>query len=405
MTSPSGNTVSPIGRASLPITLVPGSSAGLFCLSTSLYATLRLLAANHHHYKVAYSQTHLLQTPIVVSVPGLFTRLTFDPCWHRCVLIEVVLHNSPTPPTVAYNLHHITPNPSFPKIYNHVFGPTFPGYFSASDTYVLSYPGIVFQFDTGGVMEGTVGEPCDLLLEPVDHSKVRCSTIGIHRGENWKEWVGCWKELLLGEPPLVANAFGAVLDLPQSVKINPRDGKVSLEGVDGSVTLHLNSTTQQEALRVLGPPDEVFRKPKDSRILIQQTNVPGVCHNYFLKGVDLVYDTAQSPAVLVKAVFHLDAVEAVDFGRWSKCRWEMVNIGNAPATLEMYFDQLPELVVGKRENPVFLDRNALEFVNTMEMVDGMDGEEVAWGQTRLYGHGRCVWEVLGSGVVTGVTVF
>ncbi|ODQ77677.1 hypothetical protein BABINDRAFT_163388 [Babjeviella inositovora NRRL Y-12698] len=451
-------------------------------LGQSLYETIHYLQRTvHDAFKLTYSHRDILQTPIVIFCPLLKLRLTFEPFHQKLILVEILLESAESETTVnfTYNAHWITPKPSFAKIYNKIFGPTFPGKLNAAQkTYILSYPGISFKFNLDSVgekaWEQLKASQTDLNLLNVDinHNQVLCSSISVYHGaQSWERFAESLQCILKNV------VHSASAGSPLATLIRPLNGSSRLQKLyvnlpmgharfvfqDGhDTTLVLGSTTQQEVLARLGPPEEAFRKAHSSGLLIHQlANGPApstprgefplleakVFHNYFRYGCDLMYDTSCDASsggspVLKKIVLHSGVVDSLDFMRWEKCNWCIwdpkgtLSQYNLPETAfdwveegalqyivnsEMYFAEVAVNGTGAKK-PILLDRNETEFIHDLEIIDSSEylsqgeresvGWEVEdertknWGQTMLYGSRRCIWEVLISNdSISSVVVF
>lgn len=226
--------------------------------------------------------------------------------------------------------------------------------------------------------------------------------------------------------------------------------------------IKIGETTQQEILNILGSPDDYFNK-FDSRLLIHNhlsksfkidlhDNSIYKFHNYFRFGLDFLYDLnsskSKSTGVLKKLIIHNGGIiESLDFMKWNKCNWQLISGQNSdiahPFELQdddisidssMYFNDIPPEFFNKIEGntnlrPVLLNRNETEFIdndldiinpdevsennNTIlekhpsrDSVTGDTSKTKTWGQSKLYGCHRCIWEVVESnGCITCVTIF
>lgn len=237
----------------------------------------------------------------------------------------------------------------------------------------------------------------------------------------------------------------------------------------GDFYIKIGETTQQEILNVLGPPDDYFNK-FDSRLLIHShlmslnssnskttggsdnfDNSIYKFHNYFRYGLDFLYalnhnSSNRNTGILTKIVVHNGGItESLDFMRWNKCNWEMVTgyqpikndnfSGHNKLNSSMYFNQFPpEFFEEIKQHsssdnsllrPVLLNRSESEFVD--DDLEFIQPEEVTssdsintsrsnesnlsnnlktWGQSKLYGCHRCIWEVIESnGCVSCLTIY
>lgn len=226
--------------------------------------------------------------------------------------------------------------------------------------------------------------------------------------------------------------------------------------------IKIGETTQQEVLNILGSPDDYFNK-FDSRLLIHNhlsksfkidlhDNSIYKFHNYFRFGLDFLYDLnsskSKSTGVLKKLIIHNGGIiESLDFMKWNKCNWQLISGQYSdtahPFELQddisidssMYFNDIPPEFFNKIEGntslrPVLLNRNETEFIdndldiinpdeisdnnNTIlekhssrdSTVSGHTSKTKTWGQSKLIGCNRCIWEVVESnGCITSITIF
>jgi len=191
----------------------------------------------------------------------------------------------------------------------------------------------------------------------------------------------------------------------------------------------------------LGPPDDYFNK-FDSRLLIHK-HTKGLLadsaqlqendishykfHNYYKYGMDVLYDLngkntkVQSKTTIKKIILHNGGIcESLNFMKWNRCNWEIYN-DNVRFNSSMTFKDLPESL--QNLTPVLLNRNESEFVdNDLDIIhfpkeasfsqesqlslSSVDERVKTWGQSKLYGFDRCIFEVLDSnGTISTITVY
>lgn len=173
-------------------------------------------------------------------------------------------------------------------------------------------------------------------------------------------------------------------------------------------------------------------------------------HNYFKFGLDFLFDlnnnnNHKNTGVLTKIIIHNGGItESLDFMRWNKCNWEMIS-GKPDSNLNsksminssMYFNEIPQSFFNeinldsnnndKELRPVLLNRNESEFIdddlefvqpdefqsntesstNSSNSINSNDSSNLkTWGQSKLYGCHRCIWEVIESnGCISSVTLY
>lgn len=356
--------------------------------------------------------------------------------------------------------------PTLRDIYNKIFGPTYPGKLSGNCLiYILSYPGISFRFSitSSGLkaqlqeMEKNDDSVLSKLLNWEKPNNIRCEAISIFEGTSWNEF----HSRLSNEPPKLRSPSEKSVEM---LAINLKLGLIKiLFNNKQERFIKIGKTTQQEMLSILGPPDDYFNK-FDSRLLIHkhlsksleldsdyQDNSIYKFHNYFKLGLDFLYDlndksSLGSTGILKKVIVHNGGItESLDFMKWNKCNWTMIPGNNSSPDNEfpnditidssMYFDEIPQQFFdaintqGKEVIPVLLNRNETEFVdNDLDIIDTSEVSSVketifkqrsnsiksvssntktkTWGQSKLYGCNRCIWEVIDSlGCVSSLTIY
>ncbi|KAM3122491.1 hypothetical protein CJJ07_000749 [Candidozyma auris] len=462
-------------------TIVPGEGfADFLYLGTSLYDTVATLKSTNHPMQIAYSARKYLESPILITIPTLGLRLTFSSAQcQELQLIEVLNFDMVK---FAYNgqqLNEISfieaPEESGPEtggmrplqksveppclkvIYNKIFGPTHPGTLDlAKKSYTLSYPGICFKFtiESRELLSKLAGLKDDnQILSKLANWDVApdipCRALTIFNGKSFDTFLTNLKEN-------TASRTGSLSSRGKiTVMLSTREILIDFPEVNGtkraSETLLLGVSTQQDALRILGPPDAYFNK-FDSHLLIhkhlkkeassppcERAGVVYKFHNYFRLGIDLLYNlnpSESSGGVLEKIVLHNGGiVESIDFMHWNNCNWEIRwnRESQAKVTSAMYFHEFDqdflEAISTYKTEPVLLNRNESEITRDedLEIVhvaangksdlsgQGSSTESIGskpsnefktWGQSKLYGFDRCIWEVIESNnCISNVTIY
>lgn len=171
--------------------------------------------------------------------------------------------------------------PPFRHIYNRLFGPTYPGEYippllgHQTGTYVLSYPGLAFNFP---FRHKSWSDKSDFVALLSSSAASSASGMAVFSGASWPEARGDLyvkaptfpRSLLLAgrHPDNFADEIEEVIVLPSGVlQFSRRNSSAFI--------LTLNETTPQDLVAELGPPDAVYRK-HDSRIAIhRETGRPG----------------------------------------------------------------------------------------------------------------------------------
>ncbi|CUM65683.1 uncharacterized protein PRCAT00003331001 [Priceomyces carsonii] len=348
----------------------------------------------------------------------------------------------------------VTP-PTLKLIYNKIFGPTYPGKLcKESKYYILSYPGVSFKFKIKlpelsqriSKVSSNENQILSKLLNWDRSEDVSAESISVFEGNSWDDF---HSKLKTGQAKVENN------DNIKKLKINLRLGTIRICFENGrEFLLELGKTTQQAVLNVLGPPEDYFNK-FDSRLLIHNhlsksfnlsdaTSNSSVWkfHNYFGYGLDFLYDlndasSAHETGILKKVIIHNGGIaESLDFMKWNRCNWELIDdtsddFGKIDST--MYFSDIQDFFSRKNTSPssarpVLLNRNESEFIdNDLDIInlDEVDSNNSlseqksassssinsnsrikTWGQSKLYGCDRCIWEVIDSnGCISSVTIY
>lgn len=255
-------------------------------LGSSLHHVLHLIQANPKNFpgniEFHASQRDPVGAPIIVKLPDRGIQLRFDGPDQRLRLIEVIDF---TKTRFTYDGKDILKQdrpksqkgPTFKSIYTQ-FGPTTPGEFHPSkskdatyDDYELSYPGVSFRFP---VQAGTFkkgmrwAETVNFLYTSTVKPAV---SMAVFNGESWPE---VSKDIYTMTLPFQRNPiFGATrkdyAKLPKEIEFARIHGQGQIELVRKnapSVWILLNETTPQDLLAELGPPDEIFKKPRHASV-------------------------------------------------------------------------------------------------------------------------------------------
>ncbi|GEQ68840.1 hypothetical protein JCM33374_g2509 [Metschnikowia sp. JCM 33374] len=432
----------------------------------------------------AYSQENYLDTPLLMSLPKLGVRLMFDVVGTQPLrLIEVlnfeylkllykghylndIVYHTPSDEELLSGSHeivnlqnkkHVSP-PTLKEVYNKIFGPTFPGELhSASNSYILSYPGIAFRFEIRSddlrARVSALKDKNQILSRLTNWetaADIPCVSLAIFEGEDYSSFIAKMQQNSRKPPQPADFSHSSELSI-ENINITLSTGTAQLSYVTkhqrASATLEIGKSTQQDVLRLLGPPDSYFNK-FDSRLSIHKHLKPGAkttssaCsvykfHNYFRHGIDFLYNLnpeSGNGGVLEKIVVHNGGnIKSLDFMQWNKCNWT-IHTGPEPESpsvnSEMYFNEFGgeflEKIKSENSEPVLLNRgdsdNAddydLELVSSEELknvtstnITDLQGSSMSrnvktWGQSRLHGYQRCILEVNESNnCVSCVTIY
>lgn len=412
--------------------LVPGEGLlGHVSLGQSLFDAVNHFNSSGVDFQVVYSAQSYLDAPVFVQLPLWGVRLMFNHAGRRLALIEVVSFDHLS---TSYNGLLVSDviesesgpevrRPSLKQIYNKIFGPTYPGHWDAKlASYVLSYPGISFKFKVKNphvvAKVSTVnGDEAILskLLNCDRPADIEAVSLAIFEGNSYDEF----HRLLISEQPSEKN--------PVDVSVDVDTGRVTISLADKKHTLVVGETTQRTVLNILGPPDDSFNK-FDSRFLIHNhlksldsaddSSTIFKFHNYFLLGIDFLYDLSRrgSTGVLRKIILHNGAIaESLDFMRWNRCAFKVTK-NDVTLDSNTVFSKIPDAFFGGQVRPVLLNRNETELIDDLEMIHRDDFKSIdsgnlshslrAWGQSKLYGTDRVILEVLESnGCISSVTIY
>lgn len=241
---------------------------------------------------ILYSPDRPVTETVAVHLPQNGIRLRFDGPEQRLRLVEVI----------DFSKSHITfkdrdlvrpangasaneapvpgessAGPSFRHIYHRLLGPTYAGEFvpgsgqSHTGIYVLSYPGVAFNFS---IPASSYSPDKDVvsLLDPSGHPQI-ASSMAIFSGDSWADArPTLWTEVL---PSVRLNTI-----LPRTKDVHPDEvslvrlhggGKIQLfrKWTNQNMMLTLGETTAQELVSELGPPSAIYRK-HDQKMVVHK---------------------------------------------------------------------------------------------------------------------------------------
>lgn len=453
--------------------IYPGEGLSTYIsLGNLLYNTTKTLKELGHPFKIAYSNRNYLETPLLVTLPEQGVRLMFSATGHqKLLLIEIlnfdflklnykgsylndIVYTEPTDAELS-NLSdsdsyldfakrkQILP-PTLKEVYNRIFGPTFPGTLDrVSKTYLLSYPGVAFKFHIGlDELLTALGEDDDKnsILSKLTNwhraSDIICQNLAIFNGDNYFDFHSQLMHIAKDNdaPPKLCNPANLCVEkIEVTLSTGTAEIRFHSENKTQPAKLVIGQSTQQDILRILGPPDAYFNK-FDSRLLIHKHLLSSKAldldsgsvykfHNYFRYGIDLLYNLNppnKEGGVLLKIIIHNGGiVKTLEFMQWNKCNWKIqTRPGDAPAVnSSMYFHQFGEDFLNEvnteKSDPVLLNRNEIEFskdddlevvlsdelqqnlmLSATNLTDSVESK--ALGQLKIYGYDRCIWEVVES---------
>lgn len=464
--------------------IFPGEGLHSFAtLGDLLYNCTKSLHEMGLSVKIAYSTKNYLSTPILVTLPDLGVRLMFSATGHqKLLLIEVlnfeflklkykgtylndIVYSEPSDVELAdlgstdsllnfKKKKQLLPS-TLKEVYNRIFGPTFPGTLDrASRVYLLSYPGVAFRFQINlDELMAQLGEhesnndTLSKLMNWHTPTDILCNAVAIFKGDNYASFRSELKAKAHDneDPQKLCGISGLSIE---KLQVTLSTGSVKIvfhnENKAPPADIEIGKSTQQDILRILGPPDAYFNK-FDSRLLIhkhlssspESDLDPGSVfkfHNYYRHGVDFLYNlnvSNETGGVLQKVIIHNGGiVNTLEFMKWNKCNWVVKTRPEHDApqvTSAMYFHEFSEKFLNElsteKSDAVLLNRNEIEFSKDDDLEVVLSDElqqnvtlsalkltnqeqNNSLGQLKLYGYDRCIWEVVeGNGCVSCVIIY
>lgn len=218
---------------------------------------------------VNFSQTNPLSVPVVVTLPPQGLRLRFDGADQRLRLIEVTdlkklaLTHKGIDLVKPQELTSAAAAPHFKRIYT-MFNASFPGEYmppaagQTHGTYVLSWPGVAFNFPLRHADYSPDKDHVSLLGS---HAAGPATQMAIFEGRTWAD---ARKDLFIREPngPR-STASHRYEDLPAELElatIYPADIiTFDRRGPATPFTITLNQTTPQDLITELGAPSTTYK--------------------------------------------------------------------------------------------------------------------------------------------------
>lgn len=263
-------------------------------LGASLHDVLTRLKAEPQRFPkldVIYSPHQPVSEPISVALPANGIRLRFDGPEQRMRLIEVLdfskshitfnerdlvkpSNDSSGPDSPSQG--SLSSGPTFRHIYHRMLGPTYEGEFipppqgQGAGIYVLSYPGVAFNFSLSESAYSPTKDVVSLLSSAANQV---ATSMALFSGESWSDArPTLWTRVL---PSVKATSI-----MPRGRDVYPDEvslvrlhgsGKIQFfrKWTSNSFWMTLGETTPQELVRLLGPPNAIYRK-NDRKMTIHQ---------------------------------------------------------------------------------------------------------------------------------------
>jgi len=271
--------------------LYPGRALGFLVLGASLHDVLTRLKAEPQRFsklELMYDPVDPVRKPVVVGLPANGLRLQFDGPEQRLRLIEVIdftknhiflkpaneKERDLVRPASTDASASSPPGPTFRHIYHRFLGPTYDGEFipgpdgKPDGIYVLSYPGVAFNFP----MKKSEYAPSKDVVSLLSSSAIPTG-MAVFSGDSWAQA----REVLWTEVLPSLKTFAPLVkgkeSWPDEVSlVNIYGGgklQVFRKWTDSHFWIMLGHTTPQDLITELGPPDAIYRK-NDQRMYIHK---------------------------------------------------------------------------------------------------------------------------------------
>lgn len=263
-------------------------------LGASLHDILTRLKAEAQLFSkldLIYEHDAPVTEPVVVNLPNNGIRLRFDGAEQRLRLIEVldftknqlsyqnkdVFRHAPTVDLDA--LGDRAKGPTFRHVQRSLIGPAFPGEYIApedGDTtgkglYIMSYPGVAFSFPIDTASWAAKPDATALLSASTSSPAV---SMAIFPGELWPDAREHLYTQVLNPREAYMASTKARESIPEEICLVRIHGEGRLELIRheglASCWIQLGSTSPQDLVASLGPPDAIYRK-NDQRMSIHKT--------------------------------------------------------------------------------------------------------------------------------------
>lgn len=277
---------------------------GHIVLGASLHDVLTRLKAEPQRFpklEVLYSPERPVSEPVCIALPHNGVRLRFDGPEQRLRLIEVVdftknhitfkdrdllkpATNGTSAPGSPIPGGDSTAGPTFRHIYHRLLGPTYGGEYippaagQEDGTYVLSYPGVAFNFP---LAKAAYSPDKDVVSLMSASSSQGASSMAIFSGASWAEArQTLWTEALpsIKQTSVTARGKDVYPDEVSLVRMHG-GGKIDLfrKWTNSAFRIQLGETTPQELVMELGPPNAIYRK-NDQKMVVHKMRTASNSH-------------------------------------------------------------------------------------------------------------------------------
>lgn len=266
------------------------------------------------------------------------------------------------------------------RIYNQIFGPTYPGKYSTEYKkggyyYLLSYPGLTFIISIPKDKYLAYEKKLEIPIEFPDQTTPIATELLIYKGHDYQNPI---------LPPIPEKEkliyFEEVyVTLGKGIQFKERKKNVFIKD------------TPQDVMSELGSPDQIFYKKHDKlKIHTNQIDDENNDHpnaidyffNYFSLGIDIMFDG--STHTVQKIIMRTNFPGSKDFNVYKKCNYQ-IKIKNQTITPSDKFDSIHQL----------LGDGAKPLINANS----------PFGKTWYYAYENCIFEVLQNQYVNSLTIF
>jgi len=370
--------------------IVPNERLGEYELGTTITQIITKLQTKHTNRKdieIIYHQKKPLSRDIQIKIEQDGIILNFEPDQQRLKMIEMI---DMTKIKLIY--HETEIRKGLSTIYKQ-FGPTHKGEYTNEGNYLLTYPGITFEFDIPKEVLELAKEMDQPIEFPKPHFTPNCKRILLYYGKTYKE-----------------------KSLPETIKhqefVQVRLGK----GITIGKTKRIEfGDTPQDILLTLGVPDSIYYKPKNGMSIHtmmregikNQTmeskkktllfDEPGVdyFYNYNLLGLDVMFDG--SSHAIRKMILHTNFPGSKDFNAYNKCNFK-IDYNEFHKDLNGHF--------GPSTNVSEIRKKLDQHFTKQEPLVGSDTlNDNPFGGTKYYSYPSCIIEALQSDYINSVTLF